>query len=146
MILADAAFRRIEAIDLRKSKALAFPFPLSEFREALLENLAKEAPDSSNADTATPKSFVSASDKTGVYFGESYIPLSVYEFKLLSLLCENSGKCVGKAEILSLFDDGNSNIAEVYICHLRNKLEAPFGKKVIYTVRGKGYMTDHILK
>ena len=135
-----------ERLSARFDQAFTFPFSLSAFRGALLDIISKEDHAITNADTSNKKCFVCDPDKMGVYFGESYIPLSVYEFKLLSLLCENSGKCVSKNDILSLFEESSSNIAEVYICHLRNKLEIPFGTKVIYTVRGKGYMTDHILK
>ena len=37
------------------------------------------------------------------------------------------------------FDTG-TNIIDVYINHLRNKIDGEFGKKLIHTVRGVGYM------
>ena len=134
-----------EKLSIRFDKTFAFPFSISEFRSTVLDVMSLEASDITVSATVNEKCFVSDADKAGVFFGEIYIPLTVYEYKLLTLLCENSGNCVSKKDILALFDEGNSNMAEVYICHLRNKLEAPFAKKVIYTVRGKGYMTDHIL-
>ena len=71
------------------------------------------------------------------------ITVAVILFIGIKLLCNKAGSTVSREEILNLFDASDSNIAEVYICHLRGKLEAPFGIKVIYTVRGKGYTTDY---
>ncbi len=53
------------------------------------------------------------------------------------------GEIVSKAEILdNVWDfafDGDPNIVEVYIRHLRKKLDEPFGRHSIETVRGSGY-------
>jgi two-component system, OmpR family, response regulator len=50
---------------------------------------------------------------------------------------------VSKREILDhVWDDdfeGDPNIVEVYVRHLRNKLDRPFGRAAIQTVRGSGY-------
>ena len=132
-------------LSVRFDKVLPFPFLLSELRESVLESR------STNETTSTEvlpskKCFVPSPDSLGITLENTYIPLSEYEFKLLKLLCENSGSCVLRKDILSLFGADDSNISDVYICHLRNKLEIPFGIKVIYTVRGEGYMTDYIIK
>jgi two-component system, OmpR family, response regulator len=53
---------------------------------------------------------------------------------------------VSKTEILDhVWDgsfDGDLNIVEVYIRHLRNKLDRPFGRQAITTVRGHGYRLE----
>ena len=50
---------------------------------------------------------------------------------------------VSKKQILeSVWDfefDGDPNIVEVYIGHLRNKVDRPFGREAIQTLRGAGY-------
>ena len=74
-----------------------------------------------------------------------YIPLSRYEFDTLLLLCRNKGKCVEREQILKMLNSTDGNISDVYISHLRNKLELPFCLKIIYTVRSKGYMTDYTM-
>ena len=38
--------------------------------------------------------------------------------------------------------EGDPNIVEVYIRHLRRKLDEPFGKQLIETIRGSGYRLD----
>ena len=132
-------------LSVRFDKVLPFPFLISELRAAVLD--AYSTAEKANAEsTPREKCFVLSTDALGVSFENTYIPLSKYEAKLLKLLCENSGRCVTRKDILSLFGADDSNISDVYICHLRNKLETPFGIKVIYTVRGEGYMTDYIIK
>ena len=58
---------------------------------------------------------------------------------LLKLLCDNANEAVSREDMNKLFGAEDGNIAEVYICKLRKKLEEPLGKRLIYTVRSKGY-------
>jgi DNA-binding response OmpR family regulator len=62
---------------------------------------------------------------------------------LLDFLMRRKGEVVSKREILEHVWDydfmGDPNIIEVYIRHLRNKLDRPFGRSAIQTVRGAGY-------
>ena len=65
--------------------------------------------------------------------------LSDTEYKLLELLCKAPRQTVLRERIDELFENGKSNISDVYICKLRKKLEAPLGKRLIFTAREKGY-------
>ena len=71
------------------------------------------------------------------------IDLTAREFAVLEFLMRRPGEVVSKAEILAGvwdFDfDGDPNIVEVYIRHLRNKVDRPFGRQTIGTLRGAGY-------
>jgi DNA-binding response OmpR family regulator len=62
---------------------------------------------------------------------------------LLKFLLRRRSEAVPKREILQhVWDDefeGDPNIVEVYVGHLRNKLVRPFGRAGIQTVRGTGY-------
>ena len=75
--------------------------------------------------------------------GDVVIELTAKEFSVLEFLMRRSGEVVAKAEILDGvwdFDfDGDPNIVEVYVGHLRNKIDRPFGRHGIQTVRGAGY-------
>lgn len=73
-------------------------------------------------------------------WGDSRIYLSDNEFKVLSLLCENRGETVEREKIYSLLGAEEGNMGDVYICHLRRKIDNKLGLKLIYTIRGKGYM------
>jgi two-component system, OmpR family, response regulator len=78
-----------------------------------------------------------------VWRGEVEVELTAREFALLSHLARQRGDVVAKRDILDTvwgFDfDGDPNIVEVYIRHLRNKIDRPFGREAIETVRGAGY-------
>ncbi|WP_239313130.1 MULTISPECIES: response regulator transcription factor [unclassified Frankia] len=71
------------------------------------------------------------------------VSLTAREFALLEYLLRHRGAVVSKTEILEhVWDenfDGDPNIVEVYIRYLRRKLDAPFGRRCIETVRGAGY-------
>ena len=81
-----------------------------------------------------------------VWRGETAITLTSREFAVLDFLIRRKGEAVTKAEILANvwdFDfDGDPNIVEVYIRHLRNKVDRPFDRAAIETLRGAGYRLD----
>jgi len=82
---------------------------------------------------------VDPTDKTALW-GETRIALSENEYKVLSILCENRGEIVERSRIDELLGSDESNMGDVYICHLRRKIDNSLGLRLIYTVRGKGYM------
>ena len=75
--------------------------------------------------------------------GDAEIPLTARELSVLELLVRCAGQVVSKREILEhVWDDdfeGDPNIVEVYVKHLRSKIDRPFGLETIKTVRGSGY-------
>ncbi|HET7352391.1 MAG TPA: response regulator transcription factor [Marmoricola sp.] len=75
--------------------------------------------------------------------GDVELELTSREFALLAFLARHRGDVVSKRQILdAVWDeafDGDPNIVEVYIRHLRNKIDRPFGRNAIQTVRGAGY-------
>ncbi|GAA2739331.1 MULTISPECIES: response regulator transcription factor [Kitasatospora] len=75
--------------------------------------------------------------------GAVEIRLTAREFAVLECLARAGGGVVSKREILeSVWDaafDGDPNIVEVHISALRRKIDAPFGRSAVGTVRGVGY-------
>ena len=71
------------------------------------------------------------------------VALTTRELSLLEFLLRRRGEVRRKREILDhVWDydfEGDPNIVEVYVRHLRNKLDRPFGRTAIETVRGAGY-------
>ena len=71
------------------------------------------------------------------------IALTPREFSLLEYLLRRTGDVVRKTEILEhVWDydfDGDPNIVEVYVGYLRRKIDVPFGRHALETVRGAGY-------
>ncbi|MGW0200209.1 response regulator transcription factor [Nonomuraea sp. NPDC003201] len=78
--------------------------------------------------------------------GEVEIGLTPKEFAVLHALARRSGEVVSKGELLAqAWDfsyDGDPNIVEVYISALRRKIDTPFGRTTLMTVRGAGYRLE----
>ena len=77
------------------------------------------------------------------FVGAVEVTLTAREFNVLEFLVRRAGQVVTKDEILAgVWDsdfDAESNIVEVYILRLRRKVDGPFGRRSIETVRGAGY-------
>ena len=75
--------------------------------------------------------------------GGTPVELTAREMALLEFLLRRQGEVVSKQTILDhVWDEefeGDPNIVEVYIRRLRNKVDRPFGKAAIRTIRGAGY-------
>jgi two-component system OmpR family response regulator len=76
--------------------------------------------------------------------GNTTIDLRPREFALLELLLRHAGKVVSKTMILShiwnySFDPG-TNVVDVLVFRLRDKIDKPFEPKLLHTVRGIGYV------
>jgi len=79
-----------------------------------------------------------------VSFGEELLSLTKKEFDLLAFLLKNKNRAVPREELLSAVWDydyaGDTNVVDVYVRYLRQKVEEPLGLRFIETVRGVGYM------
>jgi two-component system OmpR family response regulator len=75
--------------------------------------------------------------------GETELDLSAKEFALLELLMRRPGNVLTRGQLLEgawdMAYERRSNIVDVYIRHLREKIDRPFGSDTIETVRGVGY-------
>jgi DNA-binding response OmpR family regulator len=75
--------------------------------------------------------------------GDVEVTLTAREFALLEYLLRNPDRVVSKTEILDHVWDAaehtDPNTVEVYLGYLRRKVDAPFGRRALETVRGAGY-------
>ncbi|MGH9157065.1 MAG: response regulator transcription factor [Acidimicrobiales bacterium] len=75
--------------------------------------------------------------------GEVELSLTAREHAVLELFVRRAGQLLSKDDILAAVWDhdfeGDPNIVEVYVGRLRRKVELPFGRRSIETVRGAGY-------
>ncbi len=75
--------------------------------------------------------------------GDTDISLSAREFALLELLLRHSGDVLSRTAILDHVWDfaytGTSNVVDVYVRYLREKIDRPFDRRAIETVHGAGY-------
>jgi two-component system, OmpR family, response regulator len=81
-----------------------------------------------------------------VWRGEHEIDLTAKEFTLLEAFMRRPGMVLSRSRLLEYaWDyglDNRSNVIDVYVRHLREKIDRPFGRNSVRTVRGAGYRLD----
>ena len=137
----DGEYDQADALDLGADDYLTKPFSFLVLVARLRALIRRGAP-------ARPTLLV-AGDLTldpasrTVRRGDRELSLTPREFNLLHFLLRHRGDVVSKAAILeSVWDanyDGDENIVEVYVGYLRRKIDQPFGRHAVETVRGAGY-------
>jgi len=136
---------KTEGYDSGADDYLVKPF---EFRELLLKikALLKRT---GNPNTPAGKILKAADlemnvDNKEVKRDTTVINLTSKEFQLLQYLLENKNRVVSRSDLsINVWDidfDTNTNIIDVYINYLRNKVDKPFEKKLIQTYVGMGYI------
>ena len=137
----DAVEDRIRGLDAGADDYLVKPFSFGELLarlRALVRRGVTERPAVLEVDGVTldPATHAVARDGT-------VVDLSTREFALLEFLMRRAGEVVSRSRILEhVWDvnhDGFSNVVDVYVGYLRRKLEDPFNRPLIRTVRGAGY-------
>jgi len=81
-----------------------------------------------------------------VWRDEDEVPLTRREFALLEYFARNPGRLLSRQQILAAVWDydyeGESNVVDVYMRYLRNKLDERGGPSLFTTIRGSGYRFD----
>ena len=71
--------------------------------------------------------------------GSERVSLTPSEWAIYRCLAEHCGTVVSREILHQCLVGGGGNSVDVYVCHLRAKLEKPMGVRMIWTVRGEGY-------
>lgn len=122
---------------------IRLPVSLKKLREAICSGGTSNVP----LEYAKPDMLLLLSrESRELAIGEHTVTLSEYELRILEYLCVRHGETVKREELTQLLGAKEGNIADVYICHLRKKLEGLYGHKMIFTVRSQGYRIDASLK
>ena len=137
----DAISDRVEGLDAGADDYLTKPFDFSELTarvRALLRRNSTEKSDLLQAGDLVMELSTHRVTRDG-----REISLSTREFALLESLLRHKGAILSRAQLENQVWDygfeGGSNIVDVYIRYLRKKIDDPFKKKLIHTVRGTGY-------
>lgn len=137
----DGEYDQADAFDLGADDYLTKPFSFVILLARLRALIRRGAPERPVVLTVGDLSLDPA--RRRVERGPVEIMLTPKEFSLLEFLMHRRGEVVTKTEILdNVWDpafDGDMNIVEVYVGYLRRKIDVPFDRRSIETVRGVGY-------
>ena len=135
---------RIAGLDAGADDYLPKPFSFDELL-ARLRALHRRAASAAEAELRAGDLLLDP-PRRRVVRGEFEIDLTAREFDILALLMGRAGQCVTRYQILDEVWDGESdlrsNVIDVYIASLRGKVDRPFGRHAITTLRGAGYRLE----
>jgi two-component system OmpR family response regulator len=134
---------RIRGLQAGGDDYMVKPFSFSELlvRIQTLLRRAQRIPQATVLQTGDLR--LNLTEHTAERAGQS-IELQPREFALLEYMMRNPGRVVTKTAILEhVYDysfDPQTNVVDVLVCRLRNRIDKPFDPKLIHTVRGVGYV------
>ena len=140
----DGEWDQVEALDTGADDYLTKPFSFAVLVARLRALLRRGAGERPTVLTAGDLRLDPAAKR--VWRGDTELELTARELTVLEYLLRHKGEVVSKREILDhVWNDefeGDPNIVEVYVRHLRNKIDRPFDRVAIETLRGSGYRLD----
>ncbi len=137
----DAVEDRVQGLDTGADDYLVKPFSFSEL-VARIRALTRRAPHQRPTVLAAGDLRLDPATHRA-WRGDVELPLSAKEFALLELFLRRPGTTLSRDTLLQgawdIAFESRSNVVDVYIRSLRTKIDRPFGRKSIETVRGAGY-------
>jgi two-component system, OmpR family, response regulator len=134
---------RVRGLQAGGDDYLTKPFAFAEL-VARVQALVRRASRAPEPTTLTVDDLILDLLSRRVRRGDQIIDLRPREFSLLEYLMRNAGKVISKTMILShVWDysfDPQTNIVDVLVSRLREKIDRRFEKKLLHTVRGVGYV------
>lgn len=137
----DSVSDRVNGLNSGADDYLTKPYAFEELLARIRALGRRNSTEKSDCLTAGDLS-IELSSRTASRAGKE-ITLSAKEFALLEALMRHKGQVLSRSQLENQVWDfgfeGGSNIVDVYIRYLRRKVDDPFEKKLIQTVRGAGY-------
>lgn len=140
----DSVPDRVKGLELGADDYLVKPYAFSELL-ARVRSILRRGPD-------RQKELIRIADleidvaRQCVMRGDRRIELTAKEFALVSLFAQRSGEILSRSVIAEQVWDMNfdcdTNVVDVAIRRLRTKIDDPFDRKLIHTVRGRGYVLE----
>ena len=136
---------RVEGLEAGGDDYLQKPFAFSELRARVAALSRRSLDDGAQATTQLDDLVINHLERSVTRAGQT-IDLLAKEYQLLDYLVRNRGRIVTRTMLLERvweldFDPG-TNVVESHMSRLRAKIDKPFGKALIKTIRGAGYRFD----
>ncbi|MCR4694966.1 MAG: response regulator transcription factor [Pseudobutyrivibrio sp.] len=139
----DAVMDKVSGLDAGADDYITKPFAIEELLARIRVALKRHGAASFSTRQITVGTVMIDLDRHEVQVGDQPVELTNYEFELLRILMENKNIVLDRDHLINEvwgYDfDGETNAVDVYIRHLRTKIDDRFGIKLIQTVRGVGY-------
>jgi len=133
----------VEGLDAGADDYMVKPFRIPELL-ARVRALLRRAEQSEEKQISTVADLVLDHEAKEVSRNREMIKLTATEFRLLEFLIRNKNRLKTRMEILEevwgMSFDPNTNVVDVYINYLRNKIDKPFDKKLLHTQVGLGFI------
>ncbi len=140
----DGVDDRVEGLDAGADDYLSKPFSMSELT-ARLRALTRRTPAERPVVLQVGDLMLDPATHRVTRSGQ-VVPMSPKEFALLQELMRRPGQALTRTHLIEhVWDfafDGTSNVVDVYVGYLRDKLDRPFSRRSLVTVRGVGYMVE----
>lgn len=140
----DEIISKVTGLDMGADDYITKPFAIEELLARIRVALKKKATKCETTKILQVNKLKLNLEKYTVSFSDEAIELTKKEFDLLRYLLENKNIVVSRDRILETvwgYDyPGDTNVVDVYISYLRTKIDDRFKIKLLYTVRGVGYL------
>jgi two-component system OmpR family response regulator len=137
----DAIDDRVRGLDVGADDYLTKPFSFGELFARLRALLRRGPTERPTVLTVGDLEYDPATKV--VRRGDVVVTMSAKELALLEYFMRNAGMVLSRTDLIDhVWDfayDGTSNVVDVYVRYLREKIDRPFGRRSLETIRGSGY-------
>lgn len=139
----DEVIDKVAGLDSGADDYVTKPFAIEELLARMRVALKRVRPEPVVKNIYTCEDLVIDDDKHLVKIGDNVVDLTKKEYDLLLYLLKSKNIVLSREQILNQVWGynyiGETNVVDVYIRYLRSKIDEPFNKKFIHTIRGVGY-------
>lgn len=140
----DAVMDKVTGLDMGADDYITKPFSIEELLARIRVALRKKVAQEDNSALLSCGDLTLDTARHRVTRGQMEIELTGREFALLQYFLENKTHVLSREQVLSHVWGyqymGETNVVDVYVRYLRNKIDDPFEQKLLHTVRGVGYV------